>query len=392
MTSKLNHHFHTRAMTVARDSSGRSGSVRRGGVAIAFVALAAVCGKPAAEEVPTGAPTVNVGPENLAIVEQTTLTTGPALSGQLMAEKSASIRAEVSASVLNVLHDQGARVEKGTSLAKLDDTAIRDLWLSARSGVTAAQTSADQAQRELQRAERLLAAGAIAERDMEGARNSNTAAQAMLADAKARMSAAQKQLDATEVKAPFTGIVAERHVSAGDVVAPGTPLFTVVDPATMRLEAAVPAANLSDVRAGMRARFTVTGYGTTFEGRITAVNPAADPATGQVRIYASIPNAGGQLVSGLFAQGRVATETRRALSAPVSAIDQRALKPFVVRLKGGKTERVEVTIGVRDEERERVELVGNVAAGDTLLLGAAQGITAGTVVKVRRAEDVEKQP
>jgi membrane fusion protein (multidrug efflux system) len=392
MTSELNHHFHTRAMTVARDSSGRSGRVRRGGVAIAFVALAAACGKPAEEEVPTGAPTVNVGPENLAIVEQTTLTTGPSLSGQLMAEKTASIRAEVSASVLNVLHDQGARVEKGTSLAKLDDTAIRDLWLSARSRVTAAQTSADQAQRELQRAERLLAAGAIAERDMEGARNSNTAAQAMLADAKARMSAAQKQLDATEVKAPFTGIVAERHVSAGDVVAPGTPLFTVVDPATMRLEAAVPAANLSDVRAGMRARFTVTGYGTTFEGRITAVNPAADPATGQVRIYASIPNAGGQLVSGLFAQGRVATETRRALSAPVSAIDQRALKPFVVRLKGGKTERVEVTIGVRDEERERVELVGNVAAGDTLLLGAAQGITAGTVVKVRRAEDVEKQP
>ncbi|HKS06068.1 MAG TPA: efflux RND transporter periplasmic adaptor subunit [Gemmatimonadaceae bacterium] len=340
---------------------------------------------------PQSAPTVNVGPENLAIVEQTTLSTGPALSGQLSAEKTASIRAEVAASVLNVLHDQGARVEKGASLAKLDDTAIRDLWLSARSGVTAAQTSADQAQRELQRSERLLAAGAIAERDMEGARNSNTAAQAMLADAKARMSAAQKQLDATEVKSPFAGVVAERHVSAGDVVAPGTPLFTVVDPATMRLEAAVPAANLSEVRVGMRARFTVTGYAPTFEGRITAVNPAADPATGQVRIYATIPNTGGQLVSGLFAQGRVATETRRALAAPVNAIDQRALKPFVVRLKGGKTERVEVSIGVRDEERERVELIGGIAAGDTLLLGAAQGITAGTVVKVRRAGDVEKQ-
>ena len=360
--------------------------------ALAFVALViAACAKPAAEELPPGAPTVNVGPENLAIVEQTTLSTGPSLSGQLTAEKTASIRAEVAASVLNVLHEQGARVEKGASLAKLDDAAIRDMWLSARSGVTAAQTSADQAQRELQRAERLLAAGAIADRDMEAARNGNITAQALLADAKARLSAAQKQLDATEVKAPFAGTVAERHVSAGDVVAPGMPLFTVVDPATMRLEAAVPAANLADVRVGMRARFTVTGYSTPFEGRITAVNPAADPATGQVRIYASIPNSGGQLVSGLFAQGRVATETRRALSAPVNAVDQRALKPFVVRLKGGRTERVEVAIGVRDEERERVELVGNVAAGDTLLLGAAQGITAGTIVRVTTRVDAEKR-
>lgn len=365
-------------------------------VALTLV-IAAACSKPSAEtataETPPVAPTVNIGAENIAVVEHTTLSSGPALSGQLTAEKTASIRAEVAASVVSVLHDQGARVAKGTSLAKLDDTAIRDMWLSARSGVTAAQTAADQAAREMQRAERLLAAGAIAERDMEAARNSNTASQAMLADAKARMSAAQKQLDATEVKAPFAGIVAERHVSSGDVVAPGMPLFTVVDPASMRLEAAIPAANLSEVRTGMRARFTVTGYGDrAFEGRVTAVNPLADPATGQVRIYASIPNAGGQLVSGLFAQGRVETETRRALSVPMNAVDQRGLKPFVVRLKGGAIARVDVTVGVRDDERERVAISGNdIAVGDTLLLGAAQGISPGTVVRVTTRADVEKR-
>jgi membrane fusion protein (multidrug efflux system) len=362
---------------------------------IAIALVVAACSQPAAEAVPeTGAtPTVNIGPENLTVVEQTMLTSGPSLSGQLSAEKTASIRAEVSASVVRVLHEQGARVSAGTSLAKLDDTAIRDMWLSARSGVTAAQTAADQAQRELQRAERLLAAGAIAERDMEAARNGNLTSQAMLADAKARMSAAQKQLDATEVKAPFGGIVAERHVSAGDVVAPGTPLFTVVDPASMRLEAAVPAANLAEVRTGMRARFTVTGYGDrAFEGRITAVNPTADPATGQVRIYASIPNAGGQLVSGLFAEGRVATETRRALNVPMTAVDQRGLKPFVVRLKGGKTQRLEISIGVRDNERERVAISGgDIAVGDTLLLGAAQGISSGTIVRVTTRVDAEKR-
>lgn len=335
---------------------------------------------------------VSIGPENIVVVTQTTLSTGPTLSGQLMAEKSASIRAEVAASVLTVAREQGDRVEKGASLLKLDDTSIRDMWLSARSGVTAAQTIADQAAREVQRAERLHAAGAIADRDLEAARNANVGAQAQLADAKARLSAAQKQLDATDVKAPFAGIISERHASAGDVVAPGTPLMTVMDPASMRLEAAVPASSLSDVRMGMRATFTVSGYGDRrFEGRITNINPVADPATGQVRIYASIPNSGGQLVAGLFAQGKVATETRTALSVPANAVDQRGLKPYVVRLKGRSVERVEVDIGIRDDQTEFLELRSGVAAGDTLLLGAAQGITPGTPVKVNTPVDATKR-
>jgi RND family efflux transporter MFP subunit len=335
---------------------------------------------------------VSIGPENIAVVQATTLSTGPTLSGQLMAEKSASIRAEVAASVLSVAHEQGDRVAKGATLMKLDDSSIRDMWLSARSGVTAAQTVADQAQREVQRAERLHAAGAIADRDLEGARNANISAQAQLADAKARLSAAQKQLDATEVKAPFAGIVAERQASAGDVVAPGTPLVTVMDPASMRLEAAVPASSLSEVRTGMRATFTVSGYGDrAFEGRITNVNPVADPATGQVRIYASIPNSSGQLVAGLFAQGKVATETRSALSVPANAVDQRGPKPYVVRLKGRSVERVEVELGIRDDQTEFLELRSGVAAGDTLLLGAAQGITPGTLVKVNAPVDATRR-
>jgi RND family efflux transporter MFP subunit len=335
---------------------------------------------------------VSIGPENIVVVQKTTLSTGPTLSGQLIAEKTASIRAEVAASVLSVAREQGDRVAKGASLMKLDDSSIRDMWLSARSGVTAAQTVADQAQREVQRAERLHAAGAIADRDLEGARNANIGAQAQLADAKARLSAAQKQLDATDVKAPFAGIIAERHASAGDVVAPGTPLVTVMDPASMRLEAAVPASSLSEVRTGMRATFTVSGYGDrSFDGRITNVNPVADPATGQVRIYASIPNSGGQLVAGLFAQGKVATETRSALSVPANAVDQRGLKPYVVRLKGRNVERVEVEIGIRDDQTEFLELRTGVAAGDTLLLGAAQGITPGTLVKVNTPVDATKR-
>lgn len=331
---------------------------------------------------------VTVGPEAMSVAALTTLSTGPLLSGTLVAERTAQIRAEVPGSVVQVLHDPGARVTRGTSLAKIDDRAINDSYLSARSGFTAATTSADIAARELDRATKLQAAGAISDRDLENARRADLAARSMLDDARARLSGAQKQLDATNVLAPYDGIVADRMVNPGDVVAPGSPLFTLVDPSTMRLEAAVPAGQLGAVRLNAPVRFSVTGYpGRTFEGRISSINPSADAQTRQVRLFIRIPNAGSQLVAGLFAEGRVANESRETLTVPQRAVDLRGLTPVVLRLKNGATERVEVTLGAVDETTERVEITAGLAAGDTVLVGAALGISAGTRLRVSAPSD-----
>jgi membrane fusion protein (multidrug efflux system) len=331
---------------------------------------------------------VNVGPENVTVIAVSTLSSGPAISGALVADRTAAIRAEVGGAVIAVLQDPGARVARGTPLARIDDSAIRDSWLSAKSAVTQAQLASDIARREQERAEKLLAAGAIAENALEAARRGNLGAQAQLDDAKARFASAQKSLDNTVVKAPYDGIVSERQVNPGDIVAPGAPMFTVVDPGTMRLEGSVPADQLGAVRIGAPVKFTVTGYpGRPFIGTISNIYPSADPQTRQVRLYARIPNAGNGLVAGLFATGRVSSTTRDGLTAPLNAVDQRGIKPAVVRIKNGKVERVEVTIGLRDEGTERVEISGGVAAGDTLLVGAAQGITPGTPVKVSAPSD-----
>ena len=137
------------------------------------------------------------------------------------------------------------------------------------------------------------------------------AGQAQLEDARARLASAQKNLDNTVIKSPYDGVVSERQANAGDIVSPGTPLFTVVDPSTMRLEGAVPADQLGAVRVGAPVRFSVTGYpGRTFEGSVTSVYPSADPQTRQVRLFARIPNTGNGLVAGLYATGRVTSTTR----------------------------------------------------------------------------------
>jgi RND family efflux transporter MFP subunit len=373
-----------------------SAVMKRGGVALmaaACIVTVSACKGEDTAQAASGPPTITVSQENIVIVASERLETGPAISGSLEPEQSAVIRAEVGGSVVATYVESGQRVAKGTRLAKIDDTGIQDSYLSARSGVTAAQSAADLAKREEARAVSLAEAGAIADRDVEAARRANTAAQAQLADARARFALAEKQLANTIVNAPFDGVVSERQVSAGDVVSPGGEMFTVVDPTSMRLEASVPAAQLSVVRLGLPVSFTVNGYtDRTFTGKITRINPTADAVTRQVRIFASIPNVGQALVGGLFAEGRVSAESHVGPTVPVEALDQSGTTPAVMRIRNGTVEKVDVQVGILDATTERVELTAGVAVGDTLLLGAARGITPNTPVKVTPRDGVAERP
>jgi membrane fusion protein, multidrug efflux system len=324
-----------------------------------------------------------VGPENITVATNGAIMTGPSISGTLEPEREAVLRAQVAGSVLQTYADQGQAVNAGAVLARIDASGIQDAYTSARAGLVAARNAADVAAKDLARNQKLLAAGAIAERDIDQSRRASIAAQAALEDANSRLASAEKAYRSTTVTAPFSGVVSERPVSAGDVVQPGSALFTVVDPSSMRLEASVPAEQLASIRIGVPVNFTVSGYpGRQFVGRITRINPTADPTTRQVRIYVSIPNAGRALVGGLFANGRMSSATRMGLVVPASAVDVRGSAPTVMRVKQGKAEKVQVQIGLSDQSSETIEVISGLVAGDTLLLGAAQGITPGTAVRV----------
>src|SRR5581483_4395798 len=96
---------------------------------LAAAALLAGCGGKGAQADTPVATTVTVSPDNIFVVARATITSGPAIAGSLVADRTASIRAEVAGSVVAVLQDPGARVTKGTPLVRIDDAAIRDAWL-----------------------------------------------------------------------------------------------------------------------------------------------------------------------------------------------------------------------------------------------------------------------
>jgi membrane fusion protein (multidrug efflux system) len=330
---------------------------------------------------------VNVGPEGIIVAKSSEIRIGPAISGTLTPQEEATLRSEISGPVVQTYVEQGQPVKRGQPHARIDDTSIREALLSAQSAARSAKLGLDNATRDAERQQRLETAGAVAPRDVEAAQRALAAAQAAMADAQSRLTAAEQQLSKTTFRAPFDGLVSERPVSAGDVVQAGTAIVTVVNPASMRLEGSVPAEQLSSLKIGTPVIFTVNGYGTqTFTGRIDRINPTADPATRQVRVYVTIPNEKSALVGGLFADGRVATESRQGLMVPNTAVDERGITPIVLRIKSDTVESVPVQLGVHDNASDQVEIRSGVSAGDTLLANAAQGLAPGTRVRITAAD------
>jgi RND family efflux transporter MFP subunit len=361
-------------------------------VAILLVIIAVVSYQQYRKKHPTVAggtsEVVNVGKEGIIVASPTEIRIGPAISGTMTPREAATLRSEMSGPIVQTYVDQGQPVTRGQPLARIEDTAIREAVLSAQSAARAAKLSLDNATRDAQREQRLEAAGAVAPRDVEAAQRALASAQAGMADAQSRLTAAQQQLTRTTFRAPFVGLVSERPVNAGDVVQPGTAIATVVNPASMRLEGSVPAEQLSSLKVGTPVIFTVNGYGTqTFTGRIERINPTADPTTRQVRVYVTIPNEKSTLVGGLFADGHVATESRKGIMVPTTAVDERGISPIVLRIRSDTVERVPVQLGVRDNASDQVEIRSGVSVGDSLLANAAQGLAPGTRVRITAIGD-----
>ena len=364
--------------------------VRRESIGLLLLLGAAGCKQDSdasAEE--NAPPPVLLGPENIIAVQETTLATGPVISGSLMPAREADVRAETGGTVLQTRVEAGQQVKAGQVLGRLEDTSLRDAFLSARAASRSADVSLADARRDLERDERLFKAGAVSERQLERSRTSVTTAEAARADAHSRLVSAEEQLSKTTLRAPFSGVVSERAVSAGDVVQPGALLYTVVDPSSMQLEASVPADRLREITVGTPVEFTVSGYGNRrFQGRIDRINPVADPATRQVRIYVKIPNRDQNLVAGLFTEGRVESQRKRALAIPLTALDPQGTSSDVLRLQNARVDRARVELGIRDLAAEMVEVVSGLQSGDTVLLGSARGLSEGTVVRIQRENEV----
>lgn len=337
-------------------------------------------GEPQTEQ--AAAPAV-LSAADVVVVGQDAIATGPRISGTLEPAQKAVIRAEAGGSVLEVHVDIGQPVTKGQLLARVDSAGSGDMWRSAKSGVSSAEQDLLVAQRDFERIQRLAAAGAVSPRDLELSQSQAAAAAARLEQARANLAAAGSQLGRTSQESPIDGVVSERAVNVGDVVTPGAPMFTVIEPSSLRLQGSVPASAAGSVAVGTSVKFQVQGFaGRSFDGKVEHVSPAVDPVSRQIPIIVSLPNSDRQLVAGLFAEGRIATEQRQGLVVPADAVELGGAVPTVLKVVEGKVQKVEVEVGLRDEASEMVELTSGVSPGEVLVLRSARDIEPGSPVQV----------
>ena len=309
-----------------------------------------------------------ISPEDLLTVRNNALASGPSITGSIQPERRADLRAEVSAVVLQVLKENGDNVRRGDLLVRLDDTAIRDSLSSAEASARAADQAFVQAERQFQRMITLRTSGMVSTQALEDAESRRNNAQSDLAAAKTRSAQARQQLQRTEARAPFDGIVSDRKVSAGDTAQIGKELLKVIDPASMRFEGLVSADNIGEVKAGQPVSFRVNGYGEQdFLGKVRRVNPSANATTRQVEVLVDFADRTQPKLAGLYAEGRIEAASSTSLTIPASALVRDGDKSSAWRLKENTLQKVSLVIGERDPRSGDFVLRSGLAEGDKLI-------------------------
>ncbi|MGZ5079877.1 MAG: efflux RND transporter periplasmic adaptor subunit [Usitatibacter sp.] len=358
-------------------------------VLVLALALAACSkGPDSAQKDAAGLAPLLIAAEDLHTVRNSALTSGPAITGSVQPERKADLRAEVPAMVLKVLKENGDSVRRGDLLVQLDDTAIRDGLASAEAASRAAAQAFDQAGRQFERMKTLRGSGMASAQQLDDAEGRRNAAQSDLEAAKARVVLARQQMQRTEVRAPFDGIVSDRKVSAGDTAQVGKEMLKVIDPSSMRFEAMVSSDSVGMVEPGQAVHFRVNGYGDQeFAGKVRRVNPAANVTTRQVEVLVDFVGEKQPKLAGLYAEGRLETESHTSLTIPATAVVRDGDAASAFRVKDNKLQKVILEIGERDARSGDYVVKGGLAEGDqvvrypTALLKDKQPVQAATPAK-----------
>ncbi len=314
--------------------------------------------------------------------------TGPVISGSLQPEMRADLRAEVSAMVIKVHKENGEAVRKGDVLVTLDSSVLRDNLNSAEESLRAAAQSLDGAERQYQRIKSLQAQGMVSMQGLEESEVKRNVAQSEHVASKARVAAAKQQLERTEVRAPFNGVVSARKASAGDTAQIGKELIQVIDPSSMRFEGQVSADQMGVLKVGQRVSFRINGMAQNGDqlssrGVVKRIDGAANPVTRQVSVIVEINSKERPPVVGLYAEGVVETLTKPAVMIFESSLRREGDKVFAWVLDGSKIVKRAIQLGDRDTRLGQWVVTSGLAAGDKVLRNSGSSLKDGQTFTLR---------
>ncbi len=363
------------------------------GLAVAALLVARSCGSDAGGDGPAGGGPGGGGPGGgrggrggadtlsvtVSLASRETLEDALQTTGTLLPDEEVVVRSEIAGRITRLGFDEGARVGKGQVLAVLDAEVLD-------AQVQAARTQADLARIQAQRKRQLFAIGGLSRAALDQA-------EAEAAVAAAGVSQLSAEIARRRVVAPFAGQIGLRSVSTGAYVSAGDAIATLRVTTTLKLEFSVPEAYVGRVGPGTTVVFSVPGQERTFRATVYAVEPSVSQTTRAFTVRARTPNPGG-LVPGAFAQVElVANRAENAVVVPASAIVPGLDSAAVFVVVGGQAQRRSVMTGIR--AADRVQVTGDVAAGDTVLTSGVDTVRPDQPVRttlVRPAPSASSSP
>lgn len=325
-------------------------------------------------------------------------------TGYVTARREATVSAQITGKVTEVLFDEGDRVKEGQVIARLDDTAQKAALAQARAQLQSARAllTEDEAQlaqnvRDDKRNEDLVKRNLVSQQALEQARTQVDTQTALvqsqreqidLADANVR--AAQVQLDYCTVRAPFSGVVIAKAAQVGEIVSPlsagggftRTGIGTLVDMDSLEIEVDVNEAYINRVEPGQPVESVLNAYPDwRIPSHVIAIIPTADrsKATVKVRIGFDVKDA--RIVPDMGVRvsfeekarpGEAAQQRPRGVLVPAGALRKDGSEDVVYVLKDRRAQRRAVTLGAPSGDSRQV--LAGLSPGESVIVDAPAGI------------------
>jgi len=287
-------------------------------------------------------------------------------TGQVQSRSGAGIAAAVEGQ-LRWVAEPGTRLAKGEVLARMDDDAVRLQRLEQAARVTRNEVALKQAQREL---ERLRASGnAVSRYQLDQVENTRDLAAADLEISRATLRQIDDRLSRTVIRAPFSGVVAERLRRGGEELARGEVIARLQDTEHLEIRLFLPLRHVRAIQPG--SRVVVRSGATMAEALVRAVVPVGDARSQSFETLIDMPEQSSLMVGSTVSVELPLDAVRQALAVPRDAI--------VIRAEGAAVYRVSA-----ENTAERVPVITGVAAGDWIAVEGA--LSADDPIVVRGAE------
>lgn len=309
-------------------------------------------------------------------------------TGVIEAWNKINVTPDIGGKIAKIHVEEGDVVQKGQLLAELDTRAVRLQLEQAQAALAVAEANYNDAQKNMERMERLKKEDAASDQQYEKVKLAYDAADAQLKQARAAVNLARYNLDVSLMKAPFGGVVASKNAEVGEVInpmmggfSPTSGVLTLMDFSRVKIEIDVTQQDVVRIHKGQSAELRVTALpDRIFQGRVSIVNITADSMSKKFKVEITVNNPELSLRPNTFGEISLEVSTHEnALVIPQKAVLE---NKYVFRVKNDNTvERVEISLGLQNSDR--IEVINGLKEGDLVVVEGNFGLEDSTQIEIR---------